>query len=274
MMRAFQTTAVLGCAALTLGYSSLWAQKPKTKKEAQAIMAVQQATTPDARIQAIENVLDKFADTEYKPMLLQMAIQTEQQKGDYAQTVFYCQRLLKVDPKNAYALVTLAGETARHTRANDLDKDEQLAKIQKWANDGIEAAKTMPKLRPDISDADWTNVQKDFQAQGYIALGMADVLKKDYTAATDDYKKSLAVEATPNPATLVRLAQAYMDDGKYENADFTLDKAIAMPNAPAQVKSIAQAMKGDVARRKAAAANKPAAGGSGKVQEVPINPTK
>ena len=135
MKRAFRNIAALTWAALALGFSPLWAQKPKSQKEQAAIVAVQVASTPDARIAAIENVLTNFADTEFKVALLQMAVQSEQQKNDYAQIVFYCERLLKADPKNAFALVTLASETARHTRENDLDKDEQLTKVDKWAKD-------------------------------------------------------------------------------------------------------------------------------------------
>lgn len=258
MKRAFQNIAALAGVVLAISCSPAWAQKPKSPKEAQAIMAVQVAKTPDERIQAIEKVLTDFADTDFKVPLLQMAIQTEQQKNDFAQTVFYCDRLLKADPNNAFALVTLASETARHTREFDLDKDEKLANVDKWAKDGIEAAKTMPKLRPDIADADWDGVRKDFQAQGYVAIGMADTLRKKYDAAADDYRKSLETEASPNPATMVRLAEVYMDSGKFDNASFTLDKAIATPNVPDQVKSIAEAMKGDVAKRKAAAGAKAA----------------
>ena len=124
MNRAIRNIAALTWAALALGLSPLWAQKAKSQKELQAITAVQVAKTPDERIAAIEKVLTDYADTEFKAALLQMAVQAEEQKNDYAQTVFYADRLLKVDPMNAYALVTLASETARHTRENDLDKDE------------------------------------------------------------------------------------------------------------------------------------------------------
>jgi tetratricopeptide (TPR) repeat protein len=191
-----------------------------------------------------------------------MAVQSEQQKNDYAQTVFYADRLLKADPKNAFALVTLASETARHTRENDLDKDEQLAKVDKWAKDAVEAAKVMPKLRADISDADWDGFKKDMEAQAYEAMGMADVVRKNYDGAATDYKQSLASSATPNPATMVRLAQVYMSTGKLDNAVFTLDKAIASPNVPDQVKQIAENMKAEIARHRPAA---PAAapGGTG-----------
>jgi tetratricopeptide (TPR) repeat protein len=261
MKRDFVNIAVFtGIAAFALGVSPLRAQKVKSQKEQQAILAVQTAATPDDRIKAIENVLTNFADTEFKVPLLQMAVQSEEQKGDYAQIVFYGERLLKADPKNAFAQVTLASETARHTRENDLDKDQQLAKVDTWAKEGIEDAKVAPKPRADVPDADWENVRKDMEAQGYVALAMADVLRKNYDSAATNYKQSLAVESTPNPATLVRLAQVYMDQGKLDDANYTLDKAINTPNAPEQVKTIAQNFKAQIAKARAAHAAAPAAG--------------
>jgi tetratricopeptide (TPR) repeat protein len=197
-------------------------------------------------------------------------VQAEQQKNDYAQIVFYADRLLKADPKNAFALVTLASETARHTRENDLDKDEQLAKVDKWAKDAIEAAKVMPKLRADIPDADWEGFKKDMEAQSYEAMGMADVVRKNYDGAATNYKEALSTGATPNPATMVRLAQVYMNTGKLDNAVFTLDKAISSPNVPDQVKTIAQNMKNDIAKRRPAA---PAAAPSAAPDAAPAPPT-
>jgi hypothetical protein len=217
------------------------------------------AKTPDERIQAIEKVLTDFADTEFKVALLQMAVQTEQQKDDFAQVVFYSNRLLEADPKNVFAMVTLASETARHTRENDLDRDEKLTKVDKWAKDAIEGAKTMPKPRPDVPDADWESFKKDMQAQGYEALGMADGVRKNYPSSISNYRLSLSTAANLNPTTLVRLAGVYVNSGKFDDAVFTLDKAIADPNTPAQVKTIAENMKNDVNKRKAAAAPKPAA---------------
>jgi tetratricopeptide (TPR) repeat protein len=177
-----------------------------------------------------------------------MAVQTEEQKNDYAQVVFYGNRLLMADPMNAFALVTLASETARHTRENDLDKDEQLSKVDKWAKDGIEAAKTMPKVSSAESDEDLDKDRKDMQAQGYLALGMANVLRKNYEGAATNYKDSLRTSATPNAATMVRLAQVYMSTGKLEDANFTLDKAIGTPNVSPQIQQIAQNLKAEIAK--------------------------
>jgi hypothetical protein len=259
MKTRYRNLAALTWAALALAASPLWAQKPKSQKESQAILAVQVAKTPDERVQAIEKVLTDFADTEFKVPLLQMAVQAEQQKDDYAQVVFYSNRLLEADPKNVFAQVTLASETARHTRENDLDRDEKLAKVDKWAKDAIEGAKTMPKPRPDVPDADWEGFKKDMQAQGYEALGMADAVRKNFPSSISNYRLSLSTASNQNPTTLVRLAGVYVNSGKLDDAVFTLDKAIADPNTPAQVKTIAETMKNDVTKRKAAAAPNTAA---------------
>jgi tetratricopeptide (TPR) repeat protein len=245
------------CALIT-GASWLSAQKV-SPKEAQAINAINAATTPDDKIKAIENVLTHFADTSFKPMLLQMAMQLEAQKGDYAQVVFYGERILEADPKNAFALVTLASETARKTREFDLDKEEKLAKVDKWAKDGIEDAKTMPKPQPQIPDDQWEGQRKDFQSQGYEALGMSAALRKKYDESVADYKQSIAVAANPDPGTWLRLGQTYIDAGKLDEATDAFDKGMNAPNASPQVKAIAQAKKGEVAKLKAAGAAKPAA---------------
>lgn len=249
------------CGLLMLIGSALWAQpqpRPKSQKELEALKAWQAATDPDARIKAIENVLTNFADTEFKIFLLQDALQLEQRKGDFAQVVFYGERLLEADPKNAFALVTLAGETTRHTREFDLDKEEKLAKADKYAKAALEAAKDMAKPRADITDAQWEGAKKDLQAQAYEALGQSATLRKKYDEAIADFKQALAVQSTVDPATWVRLGQAYEDAGKYDEATETLDKAINMPDVNPRVKAVAQAKKDEVAKKKAAGSKPPA----------------
>jgi tetratricopeptide (TPR) repeat protein len=253
---------VLASGVLVLGLPTLWAQKPKTPKEVAAIQAVQAAKTPDEQINAIENVLTNFADTEYKNVLLQMATQIEEQKGDFAQTVFYAERLLDSDPKNIFALATLATETARHTREFDLDKEEKLTKADKWAKAAIDAAPTAPKPNASMTDAQWDAVKKDMQAQAYEGMGMAASLRKKYDDSIANYKQAIAVGATPDPATWLRLGQAYLDANKLDDAGDAFDKALTASNASPQIKSIAQAKKDETAKRKAGGAGAKPPGGS------------
>src|ERR1700730_1287850 len=256
-MTRFRRVCALAAGIVVLGLPSLWAQKPKSKGEVAAIQAVQAAKTPDEQIKAIENVLTNYADTEFKNVLIQMAMQIEEQKGDFAQTVFYAERLLDADPKNVFALNVLASETARHTREFDLDKEEKLAKVDKWAKAALEAAPAAPKPRADIPDATWDGAKKDMQAQAYEAMGMAASLRKKYDESAADYKQAIAVGATQDPATQLRLGQALLDANKLDEAADAFDKALAAPNATPQVKSIATAKKDETAKRKAGAAKPP-----------------
>ena len=47
----------------------------------------------------------------------------------------------------------LAELLAQSTRENDLDKEEKLAKSEKYANDTIQMVKAAPKPNPQLSDA-------------------------------------------------------------------------------------------------------------------------
>ena len=84
-------------------------------------------------------------------------------------------------------------------------------------------------------------------------MGMAATLRKKYDDAVADFKQALSISGTPDPATYVRLGQAYEDAGKLDDASEAFDKAINAPNAPQQVKSIAQTKKQEVAKRKGGA---------------------
>jgi len=254
MKPVMNVLVALACGAVIHAGLALAQTQPKVKspKEADAIRAVQAATTADERLKAIDNVLTKFADTEFKPLLLQMAMQLSQQKNDYAQTTFYAEQLLEASPKNVFATVTLAGEIARHTREFDLDKEEKLAKAEKYANESIANVAGIPK-RADLSDDQMNAMKKDLTAQAHEALGMIASLRKKYDVAITEFSASLSGSSAADPATMVRLGQAYEDAHQFDEATATFDKAINAPNASPAVKQIAQGKKNEVAKMKAAA---------------------
>jgi hypothetical protein len=66
------------------------------------------AQTADARIAAAENVLTKFADTEFKAVALYFEAASYEQKGDYEHTVVFGERTLEADPKHYQAMLMLA----------------------------------------------------------------------------------------------------------------------------------------------------------------------
>ena len=241
-------------AGLALAAGS-WAQpKPKSQKEVDALMAIQSAQDPDAQIAAVENLLTKFADTEYKSMALQMATQAAQQKGDMEKMTVYGERALKEDPKNFMVMMMLSQSIAQKTREHDLDKEEKLKQAEKYTSDGLELLKTAGKPRPDLTDEQWNAAKKDFEAQGYESLGMVAMVRKKFADAAAQFKKAADTQATPDPATKVRLASAYNSAGNFEGALLVVDAVLADAQLHPTIRQVAAQEKMKAAQGKAAAA--------------------
>jgi tetratricopeptide (TPR) repeat protein len=228
--------------------------KPKSEKEVEAlkkVQAAQQAGNWDEEIQAINYVLENFADTEYKSMLLSMAIDAAQRKNDYAQTVAFGEQAIQADPNNIDARVMLAEVIAAHTRENDLDKAQSIKKIDDYANKALDLLKTASTPPPGLDAAKWPDVKKQWTSQAYDALGQAADLDKKYPEAIQDFKSAL--DAQPgNAVATARLAKAYVDSKQYDDAISTADKVLAMNDAPAVVKQFAQQQKDAATKLKGA----------------------
>ncbi|MGA2742191.1 MAG: tetratricopeptide repeat protein [Bryobacteraceae bacterium] len=215
--------------------------KPKSSEEYEALKVMFGATTPDTRIAAAENVLTKFADTQFKAVALYFEAVAYDQKHDYEHTVVFGERTLEADPKYYEAMLLLAGVIAQHTKEFDLDREEKLAQVEKYAKGAIELIKDAPKPNPNITDDQWAGAKKDMASQAHTALGMGAMARKKYDVAESEFKLAIEGADKPDPATMVRLGKVYSDDGKYDEAIAEYDKVMAMPEVNVTVKQIAQA---------------------------------
>jgi tetratricopeptide (TPR) repeat protein len=269
--------AVVIVAALALG-ALVWAQQaqpappakpaesaqpvakqpqPKSKAEAEAVMAIFNAPDIDTRIKAVETLLTKFADSEFKVVALQVAAATYQQKNDFENMVIYSERTLEADPKNYAAMLMLATGIAQRTREFDLDREEKLARVEKYARGAQEALKTAIKPNPSLTDEQWEGAKKDFDAQAHEALALGAMARKKYDVAIAEFKTALEVGSSPDPATMVRLGAVYNMAAQHDNAIAILDKVMAQPEVHPQIKQFAQAERARAFQAKGAA--KPAA---------------
>jgi tetratricopeptide (TPR) repeat protein len=232
----------------------LLAQKPKSKGEVEALQAAFNATTVDGRIDAAQKALIKYSDTEFKPILLNMIAQCYQMKGDNDNVIIFAERTLKEsDPKNYEAMLMLAEAYAQRTREFDLDKEEKLTKVDKYANDAIEAIKTANKPNAQVPDDQWAAAKKDYTARGYQALGLAAMVRKKYDVAITQFKTATETASQPDPAIEVRLASAYDAAGKYDDALAVIDKLMAKSDLNPAIRQFAQAERVRATQGKAAA---------------------
>jgi len=253
-------TILTGVLVLATGVSGLMAQKnkkdqPQQKEqpsagpkmspgEQQALQALAAAQgKPDETIVAAENLLTKYADTTFKDTALFMEAIAYQQKGDKDKMQIFAERALAANPKNFQASLLLADLTVQQTREHDLDRDEKLAKADKYANDSIATLTAATKPNPQLSDQQWEDAKKDLIAQAHDALGMSALQKKNYDLAITELKSAVEGAAHPEPAFQVRLASAYQQAGKNDEAITLAEKVMNDAQTPQQIKSVAQAIR-------------------------------
>ena len=216
--------------------------KLKSEKEQIAVMAIFNAAEPGARITATDALITKFADTEFKATALFVATASAEEIGDWEKTVIYGERALETDPKSYGTMLILARGFAGRTKEFDFDKEEKLTKADKLANTALELLKTAPKIRPDIADDQWETQRKSWISEAHEALGISAGDRKKYAVAVASYKSGL--EATPGNANLLaRMATAYVDDKKNDEAIATVNQILALANLNPQVKAIAENIK-------------------------------
>jgi hypothetical protein len=232
MKQFWKWTAIVAVVS-SLGF----AQKVKTPKERDAIMAVQNANDADSRLAAIENLLTKFADTEWKIPMLEIAIDTTRQKGDPDTMILYCERTLDAAPNDLDAISSLAKVTADTTRENDLDKEDKLKKVDDLSGKCLKLMPDAQKPYSTMPDDVWTARKSEFTADCHEAMASAAKVRKKLDVAVTEYQASLA--ARKDPATMVRIAQVYTMQGKYDESIALLNEVQAIPDVNPVVKQVA-----------------------------------
>jgi tetratricopeptide (TPR) repeat protein len=217
--------------------SLAFAQKSKSPKESEAIMAIQNSSDADSRLAAIENLLTKFADTEFKITVLEVAIDTTRQKGDMDAMTIYCERTLDASPTDLDALSSLAKATADGIRDNDLDKEDKLKKVDDLTGRCLKLLPDAKKPYAGMPDDVWAARKKDFTSDAHEALAAAAKVRRNYDGALAEYQAALA--ARKDPAVMVRIAQVYNLEGKYDDAIALLDQVQAVPDVNPIVKQVA-----------------------------------
>jgi tetratricopeptide (TPR) repeat protein len=240
-----------GALALVAGVSSLMAQAappkapaPKSKDELAALQTLINArSNPDATIKAAEDLMTKFADTDFKDLALFSEAGAYEQKRDIDKAQTYAERTLEVNPKYFQATLMLAELLAQSTRENDLDKEEKLSRSEKYAHDTMELVKEATKPNPQIPDQQWEDAKKDITAEAHNALGLAALVRKKYDVAIAEFKAAADGSAHPEPAYQVREASALQSAGKYDEAIAICDKIMADQQVHPQIRQVAQAIR-------------------------------
>jgi tetratricopeptide (TPR) repeat protein len=251
MSKFIQPIMFLAAASLALAQqppapppqSQVKAAKGVSKDEANAFNAIVKAQTPDEKMKAADEFVVKFADSQYKGIALYDAAEAADQKGDYQKAIIYGDESLQADATNFDAKLLVAGELAQHTRENDLDKDEKLTKAEKYTNEALSQIPTAAKPQPSIKDDQWETYKKYATARAHYDLGLIALARRKPDVEITEFKSAVDMSTPPDPVWLARLANAYNDAGKPDDALATANKVLATDNLNPAIKNFAQTQK-------------------------------
>jgi len=245
-------TILTGVLVLAAVVPAMAEMKVKSKAESEAVQAMIAAEPQgaDAVIAAVEALLSKFADTQFKEVALLAEATAYQQKKDYASAELTNERVLEIDPMNPQAAMQLGEVITAHVGDNDLDKEERLTKAEKSLNRAVANIDNKPS--EGMTDEVWAANKKFTLAQAENDLGLVAMLRKNYPAAAAAFK--LAVDNDPQPAYQVRLALSDQKSGKNDDALALCDKLLADPQLHPAIKRIAVSVKAAATAAKAAPA--------------------
>ncbi len=246
----------------------------KSPEEQKSLQAVMQAATPDARIAASEEFVTKHPKSDFVSLALFAEAQSYQQKNDFDKMVIYGERALESDPDDTtklQAMLMLAKGLGQRTREFDLDKEEKVGRVVKYANGALDMLKTLPKPNPQLTDEQWEGFKSEMASDAHESLGLAALIRKNYDQAIEEFKTATTITKTPDPSAQVRLAQAYNKAGKFDDAVAICDKLMADPNLHPTLKQYAQAERARAIQSKGGGA--PAAPAAGAGAAAPAAPT-
>ena len=248
-MKRLAMAAIFLCAA-TAAFAQDNANPAKSAAEAAAVQAMLQAQNPDGQIRTADELVAKYSSTNYKAYALFTAAGAWEQKGDHAKAIAYCEKALTADPKDFDAEILMANVIVSNVTDSDPDKADKLARAEKAAKQALDVIKTAPKPRLfQMTDAEWTSMKNSSASQAWQVLAAAATMEKKADEAIADFEKGLAL--TPEPGLMVRAGRALEAFQKYDDALGWFDKAIASPEADAQLKDVAAKDKTRVAAEKA-----------------------
>jgi tetratricopeptide (TPR) repeat protein len=265
-----KSVILTGILAMAAGVACLAGQAPaakapagpqaKSPAELKAVQAMLGAQDPDSMIKTADDLLTKFADTQFKDAALAMEAEGYRSKTppDLDKAQVYADQALAVNPANIQANMLMGEILVQTTGTFALDKTEKLAKAEKCLTAALDALKTTAKPRQQMTDGDWDQFKKDTSATIHNDLGMVASVRRNWDAAATEFKAAIA--DSDQPAFEARLAATYRQAGKNAEAIAICDKILAdpmgglPPSAAAQIKSYVTNLKASAVKASAAAA--------------------
>lgn len=205
---------------------------PKTAEEGAAYQTI--VSNPDlaAAEAAAKDFEAKYPQTELGGAIYWNLAYRYQQSNNADKTVEMGRKVLKFDPDQPMALVTVAGVLAERTKETDLDRDQRLGEAVQHAQHAIASMDNWLKTAAGITDEQAAAIKPFLAARAHESLGVVEDKRKNPAEAEKHYRTSAEMNtAHPEALTWLRLALALDAQKKYAEALTACNRAVELSAA-------------------------------------------
>jgi tetratricopeptide (TPR) repeat protein len=184
-----------------------------------AFMQVQNELDPERQLALVAEFEQKHSASPLMSYVCSRAARLYQQKGEYAKTVEYGERSLKLDPNNVFSLVIVAMmlPQPRMLQGTPAENDKSLATAESYATRALELIEQIPAEMLE-KDEQLQKQKASLSSDAHSALGMVALIRDDQPKAVDEFKAAISTATGANPLNYFRLGEAYENMGKLDQA--------------------------------------------------------
>ena len=136
----------------------------------------------------------------------------------------YGELTLSENENNLVALLILASAIAERTSRRDIDYQEKLVEVERYAGRALQQISNLRKP-PHFTIAQWVATKKDAEATPRAALGLIALIREDFARAEAEFKMATTLASRPDPVTWYRLGLSYSYQEKYDLALEALEQS-------------------------------------------------
>jgi tetratricopeptide (TPR) repeat protein len=217
-------------------------KRPQVKSKAefdayQAAMA--NAQNPEALEKSAKDFAAKFPDSELTPLLYRTAMRDYEKANDGGKLIEMGEKVLKSDPNDPEALVSVATVIAERIRDTDLDKDQRLDQAMQYAQRALGNVDT--NIPSGLAAEQVDTFKSIIRSNAYSVMGSVQLNREKYADAEGSFKKALDVfPSQPDPVILLRLTFALDKQGKYPDALKTANQMVSLTGENTQAGELAR----------------------------------
>lgn len=195
-------------------------------KEAEAYAAIQDEPDSQVRLRMVDEFAQELPQSPLLPYVYAQAAKVYQAQGNYAQTLDYAQRSLKLDPHNIFGLILAAMvlPEPRMLQGSSAENARHLTEAENDAHQALDLIAALPQRQGETAEV-YQRRKNALAADAHYALGMVSMARDQFDLAAAEYQKAIAAAVKPAPQYYYRLGEAYASDGKTADAIQALAKA-------------------------------------------------